>query len=192
MSIAYLTLIGVSFVLGALGQGSLYFTLHSFPVWLLFCQHLLSILFLQACLILYKHLYGRHSEIAALFGFSLILIVFMPFWGFCGSLLLLGTIHVLKKNHKHGVFEDYEQYILEKTVDDSGGDSIRNMLQEIKGQISFEPLVDVIQGDDEIKKIRLITRLSHYEGEAAVSILKQAVTDDSAEVRLHSASALKK
>ena len=151
--------------------------------------HVLAVIFCWLSLYFYQKLNLRKNKWHSINLFSFSIITFFPGIGLIGVILLYGVIGGLGKRLQRHIFEDYEAYILEKSKVDFKDQALYS-LQESRQEVDFEPFIDVLQGTDIRAKSRVIKKLSKTISQENVKLLKAALKDISAEVRLYAAGAL--
>ncbi|GAB4013015.1 MAG: hypothetical protein Fur0010_09450 [Bdellovibrio sp.] len=132
---------------------------------------------------------------------SLFLIdILIPVFGFfvIAIFFLTGPIYkVIYRGHKIDVFElplgegVFQDHLSGKEIllSDFKGELID---EKLKNDMNIEPYVDILAGDDLKLKINVIEKLTRMASADAVSILKNALLDDSYEVRYFANNALEK
>lgn len=124
-----------------------------------------------------------------LFTYGYILTVFFPGFGALFFVLQCG-LFLKGKTLRTGLYEDYESYISRKQQDGGEVREVMNALRQIREEVSFEPLVDILTGTDVRMKQRAIKKLSQKISRESVKLLQEATRDASPEVRLYAAAAL--
>ncbi|MDD5496655.1 MAG: tetratricopeptide repeat protein [Candidatus Omnitrophica bacterium] len=131
------------------------------------------------------------SDIRSAVYYALIMILFFPGVGLLIGLVILSAV---RKGIKpgQGLLKDYEEYIAEKEGQLVYLKRLENTMQTVRREVSFEPFVDVIRGEDMRIKTRVIEKLSRAVSYESVQLLKFALADSSPEVRFYAAGALVK
>jgi tetratricopeptide (TPR) repeat protein len=128
-----------------------------------------------------------HTRAAA----GVILTIFFPGAGIWAAIAAEAAVR-MAGDRRSGVFEDYEQAVLEHERRGRLLSGSAHLLDHIREEIGFEPLTDIMRGRDAGLKIRAIDRLSRSLKAEHVRLLKNATRDISPEVRLYASSALLK
>jgi len=124
-----------------------------------------------------------------LFTYGYLLVVFFPGLG-AWVLLVLCFLMVRAQTFRKGLYEDYESYLSKKQQEFGEVHAARNTLRQIRDEISFEPLADIMTGADVRMKQRAIKKLSQRVSKESVTLLQEATRDPSPEIRLYAAAAL--
>lgn len=119
-----------------------------------------------------------------------LLTFFFPLIGIVGFSFIL--LFVTKLFKKRGIIEDYQEstshYIEEKILFDTEMD-LDTFLND---ELSIEPILDILRGDDENFKRGAVNYLSHIGTPKAIVLLKKCLNDPSPDVQLYAQFALAK
>ncbi|MDP8219166.1 MAG: tetratricopeptide repeat protein [Candidatus Theseobacter exili] len=96
----------------------------------------------------------------------------------------------LSQSVKAGLYDDYEEYITEQNKSAASLESMSVMMRKARREISFEPYIDIINGNDERSKSKVIEKLSKIISHNSVMLLKKALTDESSDIRIYAAGAM--
>lgn len=154
--------------------------------------HVMAVGILWACYSLRLSFERHPGDLMPDFFYGLILITFFPVIGLPAALLFFLAVRGFGFTMKSGIFEDYEKYILEKSVVDLTSQSITNLLRYIREEVSFEPLTDIMMGRQIRMKTKAIAKLAQTFSRPHVRLLRAATRDTAPEIRLHAANALLK
>lgn len=113
------------------------------------------------------------------------LVFFLPGFGAVGGLATFISARVILK--RQGLAESYEESF--KMGEDALflGSASDDLLQE---ELSIEPIVDILAGDDVALKRGCISLLRKMKNKRAVELLKQSLADPSPEIRFYAHTAL--
>ncbi|MEI7999045.1 MAG: tetratricopeptide repeat protein [Candidatus Omnitrophota bacterium] len=134
---------------------------------------------------------AKQKELRAVYFFGLMLVVFFPCFGLPMGILVIVWVRRGQKSHL-GIYEEYEEYIEHVGGKDTYGSLYLRQLDKLRGDIGFESYIDIIKGDNDNIKQRVIEKLSRNATVHSVKLLKMALSDLSPEVRLGAANALLK
>ncbi|KJJ83874.1 conserved hypothetical protein, membrane [Candidatus Omnitrophus magneticus] len=156
--------------------------------------HLTAVLFFTLAGTNFIRKSGNKEGLAGLLFFAGTIIAFFPVIGILGFIIML----IFKKYSREFKSGLYEEYVLLSTMDtvsngnDSFGKESTGFLRAIRNNLSFEPFIDVIKGGNTATKKRVIEKLSRNISRDNVALLKEALKDESREVRFYAAGALVK
>jgi len=108
------------------------------------------------------------------------------------SLIIISSVKHLLPKSKHDLYKDYEDFIEENNVEKTSIAHYKNILHELRNEVSFEPFIDIIKGQNNLTKEKVIEKLSNNISANSVRILKIAISDPSGGVRLSAANGLLK
>jgi hypothetical protein len=133
----------------------------------------------------------RH-QIDAVYLFCLGLVLFFPFFGLAAGILLVFASQKTPFVVKKGLYDEFQKHISERGFVTQTPKIIGNMLGHLREEIGFEPFIDIMQGQEQRLKLRVIEKLAADPRQENIRILKEAFNDRSHEVSLYAASALLK
>ena len=167
------------------------------PLWLFqkpwlcsFLLHVSASLLLGVGFIIYTKI-GKKLELSAVFLFGLMLFIFFSCFGLLMGLLIIGLVRQGKR-FKSGIYDDFEDYIERSGGNNTYGILYLRRLEKLRGDVGFDSYIDIIKGDNNSIKQRVIEKLSHNISAHSVKLLKMALSDLFPEVRLAAANALLK
>jgi len=158
---------------------------------LILSLHFTSCLFLSLAFILHKKS-GMNEEYHAVFLFGLFLTFCFPLFGIVISTFIITSVQHFLPKSKHELYQEYEEFLQEDDKEKINLNNFKNILHEIRNEVSFEPFIDIIKGHNTNTKERVIEKLSHNINSSSIKILKLAIGDPSAAIRLSAANALLK
>ncbi len=168
------------------------------PVWLSsrsfvmpLALHLIASLSLGVAVYRVDEKMGRRDESRALYWYALLLVVFFPLIGL-GAALIIAISRIFGSAFRSGLYKDYENYLEVGKERASVTAVFAGLLRKVRSDVSFEPFVDIMRGDNIRTKERVIEKLSRAISRNSVKLLKEALKDPSAEVRFYAAGALLK
>lgn len=124
--------------------------------------------------------------------YIMLLVCFFPVLGIIIALLLNKFRKVIYAPVSEYIEEDPEinvDDILENYKDKDVYNEEEKIVQE---EIDFEPFVDIISGNDNYKKLRVISKLIKIPDIKNITLIKQALLDNDREVKLYAAAAMMK
>jgi len=157
-----------------------------------FFFHLFAISCLGLGFSLYERSQSRKSKLRAVYLYCLFLVVFFPVLGiiFAGILYLgisVGLINFMGKDKA----ED-DDIFGESKKSGSGQRTSSYDRDNFLREVSFESFVDIMIGHEVKAKVKVIEKLSHQPNQDTIKLLKSAVRDPVAEIRLYAAGVLLK
>jgi len=160
-------------------------------IWPFLACHLFAVMVIYTAFILFdKRTFSRHRLRPILF-YSCMISMFFPCIGSVASFLLILFKKLTPIEKKLGIYSDYEEYIGEGLEDIVYEHSVyEKILREARKEVSFEPFIDVVKSDDNRTKERVIKKLSKIEEYDSVHLLKEALRDESSEIRFYASGAL--
>lgn len=124
--------------------------------------------------------------------YCLILVFFFPLLGILATVYLLTVTVINKDRFKKGLYDEYEEYIAADKQIRSGAMVLTGLLRKIRDEVSFEPFLDIIRGNNLKVKEKVVGKLSNMESKESISLLKEALNDPVSEIRFCAAGALVK
>ena len=125
-------------------------------------------------------------------GFAAMLFLFFFSTAALPVILLFFMLLRMRGRFRAGICEDYESYVGERESRFSEVEGQDHALRKLREEISFEPLADIMRGEDLAIKARAIERLSRSVTIDHVRLLRLAVKDEAPEIRMIAAGALMK
>jgi len=133
---------------------------------------------------------GKHIERQPIYFCSILFIFFFPGIGLFVAVFICLVTHPFFTKRKSGIYDDYESYIEERQEKGTYTKLYTNILQELRKEVSFEPFIDILKGNNENFKKRVIDKLSRESSAHSVRLLKLAINDTLPETRLSASNAL--
>ena len=168
-----------------------------FPVWLLYKSlvipafiHGVSVSLFIAYLALKSKGFSLRNVSLPVYFYGLFLFAFFPGFGWICMLLTLIITGNVRDIVKAGLFDDYEKYISEETEHEQHFENTAAMMRKVRREISFEPYIDIICGNEDSAKARVIDKLSRIITRDSVMLLKKALADESSDIRIYAAGAM--
>lgn len=125
--------------------------------------------------------------------FILSFMLFFPAAGlFLGGILYLLAVE-MSRFLKSRIYDQYEEYLHEKSELGAfarASSSLALGLRQMRESVGFEPYADIMKGALVKSKLRAIDKLRKQLNKNSVGLLKQAIRDQSPEIRLYAANAL--
>ncbi len=122
--------------------------------------------------------------------FAFLLCLAFPVAGPVGAVVLWAVTTEWGRRMRAGIFEDYEKYIQEQSGPGFEAYLHVDALRRFRTEMNFQSFVDILQGQDISAKARVIEKLSRKFSRENIILLKEALRDESGEVRLLAANAL--
>lgn len=157
-----------------------------------FITHIIAVAFLVLSFYMFDRKNDGMDEIRAAYGFCLVMISFFPGIGIGVSILILLTKYRYRNKEENELYEEYEKYIERGSAETRETEMFSSLTRKMRDEVSFEPFVDVIRGENIAMKERVIEKLTKLGSRNSVQLLKEALKDVSPEVRLYAAGALLK
>lgn len=161
-------------------------------LFLLLGFHLVAVAFLCAGFLFARHIRNTSDKDRSIQVFSIMVIAFFPMIGIFGVFLLWFAVYVLGHRFHQGVYEEYEKYILERSADSYEAKFRGDITRRFREEVSFRPFADIMSGREIMTKAKVIKKLARSFSRESVLLLKTALKDESADVRLYAATALLK
>lgn len=152
--------------------------------------HLASSLCFFAAIRQWQRQVSRQDKRIAVVMFVWILAAFFPGIGLIAAAIFYLPIQLGGKKLNIGLYDDYEEYITDKKEKSVRWKSLLGTQQQIRREVGFLPIADIMAGHDVKLKVKAIAKLSKNISRENVHILKRALADPLAEVRMYAASAL--
>jgi len=133
-----------------------------------------------------------YDEVRPVLFYGVLVTLFFPLIGLPAAFLMVLGVRIFGGRFRASVYEEYEQYVSEKEISSSIAGEGRNVLRNIRKEISFEPYADIVRWGDITSKMKVIGKLSGSFAREDVSLLREAVHDPSPEVRFYASGALLK
>lgn len=124
--------------------------------------------------------------------YCLIVSAFFPVIGPVFSAVFLMSFMVFGKKMREGVYEDFDEYLFDFSVQEQSELNQRQMIRKAREELGFEPLTDIMMGSETKLKIKAVDKLSKDVRIENVRLLQHATKDEAHEVRLYASSALLK
>jgi len=157
-----------------------------------FFLHLFAVFCLSLGFVLYERSQSRKSKLRAVYLYCLFLVVFFPVLGIIFSgILYLGISASLINFTSRDKAED-DDIFQESRKSENGQRAVFHDREKFLREVSFESFVDIMISHEVKTKVKVIEKLSQQPTQDTIKLLKSAVRDPIAEIRLYAAGVLLK
>jgi len=167
------------------------------PIWLIteaiaysICLHFFAITLLGLGLYLYERLQSRKDRLRAVRLYCFFLIIFFPVLGLFFSGIVYFLVRFSQRNFKTHLEEIDDEIGRESGDREVTGRSSINIQKKFHQEVSFESFVDIMADAHVTVKAKAIEKLSQRLNQDSIKLLKKAVRDPIADIRLYASGVL--
>lgn len=134
----------------------------------------------------------KKEKADAVYCYAILIFTFFPVLGIFAGAFVIFFVKGYGGKFRQGLYDAYEEYLDTGKVRIMGMEVFSSLMRKVRNEVSFESYVDAMRGTDTAIKGKVIDKLSRFSTKDSVKLLKQALLDDSPEVRFYAAGALLK
>lgn len=101
---------------------------------------------------------------------GLMIILFFPFIGMIAALFMVWFFARYSVKLKSGIYQEYEEHIDVMKTTSPQLEINKTLLQQLRKEVGFDAYIDIIQGDNQRIKEKVILKLSHNISEGNVNL----------------------